>query len=84
MYFSSFEAGNCVSNSSFKRRKIELLQGHSVDVVRTSTGYISAYANNLRARKRNIIQFHIDSMYKYMWKKNLTENNTDRPKSEKT
>ena len=41
------------------------IQGDSVDVVRTSTGYISAYANNLRAIKRNIIQFHIDSMYKY-------------------
>ena len=60
------------------------LLGDSVDVVRTSTGYISAYTNNLRARKRNIIQVHIDSMYKYMWKKKLTENNTDRPKSEET
>ena len=48
----------------FKVKKKE--KGDSVDVVRTSTGYISAYANNLRARKRNIIQFHIDSMYKYM------------------
>ena len=34
--------------------------------------------------EKNNIQFHKDSMYKYMLKKKLTENNTDRPKSEET
>ena len=45
------------------------VQGDSMDVVQTSRDYISAYANNVRARKKNIIQFHIDSKYEYMWRK---------------
>ena len=69
LYFSSFEAGNCVSNSSFKWRKIQLKQFNRTRV--KESGYpsvdISSDSAEIELAHWHSVGYHIEAMWLSFW-----------------